>query len=274
MRKYSLTGNIILAFYVIFALINLPQYVSAAEYTFVRATSDNTYIYKVANELEDDKLFCLEYSYYAKVIGTQSQYYVVEIGDNNENFVKLTGYVKISSVQLIETIPAMPLYPTIKISINSTSADLKTSPSGSSSTAIAVLSSQKLNYYGKLTNNEATWYFVRHESGAMGYIKASAVNAFSIPLHPTPLPTIEIPDDPTPEDPVPEPEPPLDSTQILLILLICIPCAIIIVLIFVPSKNSENVREVNKPLVATTTVMSKYKPKYSNDDDLSDYDLL
>lgn len=266
---------ILIVLYILLSFFNPPEPAAAAEYTFVRATERDTYVYKVANELEDDKLFCLEYSYYAKVLSTYGQYYLIEIGDNNENFIKLTGYVKISSVQYVETLPSLPLYPLIIATINSTSADLKTNPSSTSTTAIAVLSNQKLNYYGKLTNHEATWYFVRHESGAMGYIKASNINAINIPLHPTPLPIIVIPDPPKDDDPIVEPPPTLDATQVLLILLICIPCAIIIVIIFIPGKrSSDTIRDPNKPLVATTTVVKRSKPRYVNDDDLSDYDML
>lgn len=85
--------------------------------SWVRITQDNTRFYRNPTNMDADIMFELEKSYYLKVVSEQSYFYQVELMDNGNGFVKIYGYVKKTDVTPCDTVPELPLYPAVYISV-------------------------------------------------------------------------------------------------------------------------------------------------------------
>lgn len=193
--------------------------------SWVRITQDNTRFYRNPTNMDADIMFELEKSYYLKVVSEQSYFYQVELMDNDNGFVKIYGYVKKTDVTPCDTVPELPLYPAVYVSVTGSNAILYSACSTASQPLCSVFYGQQLNYYGSMTVANSKWYFVK-TGETFAYINSAYASAPLINPHPTPLPGEETPE--------PEPiEPNTDSEkteqpsqsfdmQIALIILICI----------------------------------------------------
>lgn len=92
--------------------------------SWVRITQDNTRFYRNPTNMDADIMFELEKSYYLKVVSEQSYFYQVELMDNGNGFVKIYGYVKKTDVTPCDTVPELPLYPAVYISVTGSNAIL------------------------------------------------------------------------------------------------------------------------------------------------------
>ena len=254
-----------------------PGFTLADTVGWVRITQEGTRFYRNPTNMDADIMFELEKSYYLKIVSEQSYFYQVELMDNDNGFVKIYGYVKKTDVTPCETLPELPLYPAVSISVTSSNAILYSACSAASQPLCSVFYGQQLNYYGSMTVANSKWYFVK-TGETFAYINSAYASAPLINPHPTPLPGDLTPDpepvtptNPTPEDPVNTSEP--FDMQIALIILICIPAVIIVVILFIPtrSKPKSPVSEPYKNETAAANLPApapkekKARPRYFDD---------
>lgn len=208
--------------------------------SWVRITQDNTRFYRNPTNMDADIMFELEKSYYLKVVSEQSYFYQVELMDNDNGFVKIYGYVKKTDVTPCDTVPELPLYPAVYVSVTGSNAILYSACSTASQPLCSVFYGQQLNYYGSMTVANSKWYFVK-TGETFAYINSAYASAPLINPHPTPLPGEETPE-PEPVEPntdsekTEQPSQSFDM-QIALIILICIPAVIIVVILFIPTRS-------------------------------------
>jgi|GEM_PF-508616 len=167
--------------------------------SWVRITQDNTRFYRNPTNMDADIMFELEKSYYLKVVSEQSYFYQVELMDNGNGFVKIYGYVKKTDVTPCDTVPELPLYPAVYISVTGSNAILYSACSTASQPLCSVFYGQQLNYYGSMTVANSKWYFVK-TGETFAYINSAYASAPLINPHPTPLPGEETPE-PEPVEP-------------------------------------------------------------------------
>ena len=213
---------------------------------WARIVTDDVYLYASADTKQ--KLFVLEKSYYVNIIEeTDTMYQVAVMPAGSADFVQVIGWVRQNDVSLSTANPVEPTYPTVKLTVNAESVDLKLSPVPSSATSCAILNLQQVCYYGSIINYGKTWYYVRY-AGRFGYVDADAVTAPNISLHPTPLPqtppnkpTITYPSDTT--NPAPENNSP--ASEILLIVFVVVLAVGLTLALFLPGniKKKNNVFE-------------------------------
>lgn len=161
--------------------------------SWVRITQDNTRFYRNPTNMDADIMFELEKSYYLKVVSEQSYFYQVELMDNGNGFVKIYGYVKKTDVTPCDTVPELPLYPAVYISVTGSNAILYSACSTASQPLCSVFYGQQLNYYGSMTVANSKWYFVK-TGETFAYINSAYASAPLINPHPTPLPGEETPE--------------------------------------------------------------------------------
>ena len=244
--------------------------------SWVRITQDNTRFYRNPTNMDADIMFELEKSYYLKVVSEQSYFYQVELMDNDNGFVKIYGYVKKTDVTPCDTVPELPLYPAVYISVTGSNAILYSACSTASQPLCSVFYGQQLNYYGSMTVANSKWYFVK-TGETFAYINSAYASAPLINPHPTPLPGEETPE-PEPVQPntdSEQTEQPSQSfdMQIALIILICIPAVIIVVILFIPTRPKPK-SAVSEPyrnetaaanLPAPAPKEKKARPRYFDD---------
>lgn len=211
--------------------------------TWVRITQQDTWLYKNASSADGDKLFLLQYSYYAKVKEvTQNGFYYVELFDNVAGFVKILGYVPTEKVTPSTETPLSPTYPTVFSTVRLNNLILFSHPTAQSEAVCAVYQGQTLSYFGSYPTADKTWYFVRFEQ-SLCYVDADGVSLPAIGLHPTPVyvPTVtpEVDTTPTePETPTTE-EKDFSQWQIAIIALIALSAVVVVVVLFLPAKSKE-----------------------------------
>ena len=234
---------------------------AAAEW--YRIEKENVLFYKSPPDTADNVVFTLEYTYFVRPLSSSGAFFEVQLYENRNGFVKMTGYVRIADLEPYAKTPVPPLYPEVSLTVTA-STTLKKTPSNSGEDIAAVFSGKTVMYYGRAVAPD--WYFVRAD-GDFGYLPASRLSPLSIPVHPVPL--VEEPETPVVTDPVPDPEPPEKdkfALEIVLILLICIPALIIVVLLFLPRKNTPTKNE---------RLRQAHRPKYLDDSAyFDDLDLL
>ena len=196
--------------------------------------------------------------------------------DNDNGFVKIYGYVKKTDVTPCDTVPELPLYPAVYISVTGSNAILYSACSTASQPLCSVFYGQQLNYYGSMTVANSKWYFVK-TGETFAYINSAYASAPLINPHPTPLPGEETPE-PEPVQPntdSEQTEQPSQSfdMQIALIILICIPAVIIVVILFIPTRSKPK-SAVSEPyrnetaaanLPAPAPKEKKARPRYFDD---------
>ena len=167
---------------------------------WVRVVEDGIYLYSTADG--GTRTCTLLKSYYLSVLGESEGMYFVALLPGGADFPEITGYVRSSQVSPVELAPVSPCYPSVYISVNSGSTVMRLSPIASASVVTALLSAQRMCYYGSIYSEGTLWHFVLY-GGKFGYVPAADVTDPVIPLHPTPLPsrpTTAPPSDTEPND--------------------------------------------------------------------------
>lgn len=157
---------------------------AAQENEWVRVTKEGVKLF--ADENANKVLFVLEKSYYLEVLSETDTMYRVTVMQNQVDFPTISGCVKKDQVTRCDEQPVTPYYPTVKVSVDSDSAQIKLSPTPSSETVITVTNTQKMAFYGRIYSYDDEWYYVCF-CGKFGYVAACNVTAPVINLHPTPL---------------------------------------------------------------------------------------
>jgi len=244
---------------------------------WIRITNKDTWLYKNATTNNSDKLFVLQYSYYAKVKKTtQNGFYYVEVLDNFGDFVKVFGYVLMEEVEVQTETPLTPTYPTLLATINTPNTILFCLPDTTSQSVCVVYQGQILPYFGSYVTVDKTWYLVRMDQ-TLCYVNADNVSLPAVNLHPTPIITQTV--TPPVEEPPTQQEPTDTDTQsttqvqkfqVTLVAIIALSAVIIVVILFLPAKSKKqkeyfyDVNDLNKNALVTTDETS-LRPRYFDD---------
>lgn len=228
---------------------------------YARVKSANVKLYKTATEVEDYS------NYYFYIPET---YFVELLSYENENFfsaryMDIYGYVKISDVQCVSGIPTNPFASKISFRVFLPSGiDLRSSPSqsdGLNTLSTINFLETNLQYYGSISGEEAIiykgtdWYFCKYTKGGSeqnGYVYSvfcdllSTISPNTEILEYTSEPIFETKNTSTEVSSEENTISSLPSTsQILIIIAICIPCIFLIYLIFRPTRITA--RSYNEP---------------------------
>ena len=227
------------------------EYVASSP-QYARVKSANVKLYKTATEVED-------YSNYYFFI--PETYFVELTGYENEKFfcaryLDVVGYVKISEVQCVAGLPQKPFASQMSFRIFIPSGiELRSSPTQSE--GLNALSNinfleTNLQYYGTANGEEAisykgnVWYYCKYfkaDTELQGYVYSAYCDLLST-LQPN-TEVLEYVDEPTFQTKDTSADPANtdasisklpSTTQILIIVAICVPCILIIYLIFRPTK--------------------------------------
>jgi hypothetical protein len=219
------------------------NFASADTYTWVRIMDDATNLYTNPSEIK--VTLVLEKSYYLRVLDTLEQFYQVQLFDGANGFLPITGYVLKDKVALCDTIPLSPTYPTVTVTVSANSTALYFSPLNSSQMLIVATNTQQMNFYGRIQQNDITWYYVRY-GNVFGYVDSRNVTAPMIALHPTPLPMPEQPpvDEPANTEPSEEPTATkVSAAEILMIVFVAFLSVGLVLALFLPQKAERKERE-------------------------------
>ena len=243
---------------------------------WVRITNKDTWLYKNATNNDSDKLFILQYSYYAKVKETtQNGFYYVEVLDNFGDFVKVFGYVLAQQVEVQTQTPLSPTYPTLFATVSTTNTILFCLPDTTSQSVCVVYQGQVLSYFGTYPTRDKTWYLVRMDQ-TLCYVNADNVNLPAVNLHPTPI--VVQTEQPSQKEPT-TPDPPLTDTQnttqlsklqVTLVAIIALSAVVIVVILFLPAKSKKqkdffyDVKDDDKNSIVLTEETS-LRPRYFDD---------
>ena len=243
---------------------------------WVRITNKDTWLYKNATNNDSDKLFILQYSYYAKVKETtQNGFYYVEVLDNFGDFVKVFGYVLAQQVEVQTQTPLSPTYPTLFATVSTTNPILFCLPDTTSQSVCVVYQGQVLSYFGTYPTRDKTWYLVRMDQ-TLCYVNADNVNLPAVNLHPTPI--VVQTEQPSQKEPT-TPDPPLTDTQnttqlsklqVTLVAIIALSAVVIVVILFLPVKSKKqkdffyDVKDDDKNSIVLTEETS-LRPRYFDD---------
>lgn len=186
MRKLT---TLLLAFLFIFPSATKNVYADSNEY--LRIINDNTPFF--SDNLGNNLLFYLPFTYYVKILGSVNDFYHVEIEANG--LVSIDGYVPKNQL-FKDNLSVTNPYPVITIRTANDCTFYKDKLL--SSPIRYVFSAREMRYYGFAgeVQNEKV-YFVSYND-QLGYVKESDVLPFSVPIHPneqTFLPSPEEPSD-------------------------------------------------------------------------------
>ena len=237
-KTFCIFASIILCF-----VTFLPCCAAAAaeDVAWVRVTKDGVKLY--ADQTASKVMFVLEKTYYLQVIGEEGDTYRVTVMENQVDFPTISGCVKKDQVTKCAEQPIAPYYPTVKVTVDTDSAQIKLSPTPSSETVITVTNTQKMAYYGKTYYYDDEWYFVCF-CGKFGYVSAQYVTTPVISLHPTPLDqsVVAPPSDPDVTNPPSERDPAggnettprMGAAEIILIVFVALLALGVCLALFLP----------------------------------------
>lgn len=232
---------IVICFTLCLAVALALPHVANASTKYVRVIQDDVPLYTNA---EIKKVTCLlEKSYYLTVIEEIDDFYKVEIMGGDKLFPKIVGYVQRQLVEQENLQPVAPLYPTVSVTVQTSSASVYFSPLTSSDILVVATNTQQMSYYGKVIDQVTTWYYV-YFNGYFGYVDSANVTTPKIPLHPTPLPQPVTPPTTTPpsnesNQQIPEQSTRSGRNEILLIAFAAILATALTCALFLP-KTKEN----------------------------------
>lgn len=202
---------------------------------WVRIVDDNVKLYTNANASK--VTFELVKSYYLVVTAEVNGYYRVELMGNTLLFPTIVGYVNKNDVQEVTETPVNPLYPEETLYVNSDSALLRLSPLDSAEVVITATNTQSVSFYGEITSQGETWYYVYY-CGRFGYAPSTCFTNPNISLHPTPLP--QEPNDPPVVDDNPTggiTKPDSTAEAILIVFVVALAVALVVA-VFAPQRKN------------------------------------
>jgi hypothetical protein len=171
------------------ALILLITSIIGIPITYAKASSNEVYARIITHDtpfykspFDENPTFYLPYTYYVKVLNYQQDLAHIECyGDGNitaiDGFVP-TEYLYIDNLEVTSPFVVLELT-TVETAILYEDSSLLVQSQ-------YIFKDRKLNYYGQLTSNGITLYYVGYNS-KLGYVKESDVYPFSIPPHPNEL---------------------------------------------------------------------------------------
>lgn len=230
--------------------------VHAEEPYFAKAISKTVKLYRSTSGSED----------FTNVYFTIPQSYYIEIDkcDNNlffsARYIDVYGYVKKADVQCVNGIPETPFAnATFRVFVPG-GIELRSSPTQSQGLntieQIGYLETS-LKFYGEIegeeaiTNRTSTWFFCKYiKSGkeSFGYVYNAFCDSLTeIPANTEPLEYIDEPDFAVDASTTPADGDAMGSlpsvTQIIIIVAVCLPCLVIIYLLFRPTKITARAME-------------------------------
>lgn len=230
--------------------------VHAEEPYFAKAISKTVKLYRSTSGSED----------FTNVYFTIPQSYYVEIDkcDNNlffsARYIDVYGYVKKTDVQCVSGIPETPFAnATFRVFVPG-GIELRSSPTQSQGLntieQIGYLETS-LKFYGEIegeeaiTNRTSTWFFCKYiKSGkeSFGYVYNAFCDSLTeIPANTEPLEYINEPNFTVSASTTPADGDAMGSlpsvTQIIIIVAVCLPCLVIIYLLFRPTKITARAME-------------------------------
>ncbi len=251
-----------------FCLNNIPSVYADQSYVagspeYARVKSANVKLYRTATEVEDYS------NYYFYIPET---YFVELLSYENENFfsaryMDIYGYVKISDVQCVSGVPINPFASKISFRVFLPSGiELRSTPSqsdGLNTLSTINFLETNLQYYGSISGEEAIiykgtdWYFCKYTKGGSeqnGYVYSVFCDLLtSIPPNTEVLEYVSEPNFQTQSTSgeIKAEENSISSlpstSQILIIVAICIPCIFLIYLIFRPTRiTARSYKETSK----------------------------
>lgn len=225
-----------------FAFAQVGQYFAYAEgVEWARIVRTETYLY--ATEDCSKQTFALEKSYYVEILDTLERTYFVRVDCQDKQFPVICGYVLKNEVRVVDDVPQDPLYPTEKLVVSGASTSLRLAPTPSSDAVVVATNTQKVCYYGTITNYGKNWYYV-YFAGQFGYVLAEDVTEPKIQLHPV---AIDIPQNvptvaPTDDVEDADAEQPISPTaEIILTVFVSLLALAITFSLFLPVKSKKQV---------------------------------
>lgn len=218
------------------------EYVAFAEGgEWARVVRTDTYLY--ATEDCSKQTFALEKSYYVEILDTLERTFFVRVDCQDKQFPVICGYVLKNEVRVVEDVPQNPLYPTEKLVVSGASANLRLAPTPSSDAVVVATNTQKVCYYGTISNYGKSWYYV-YFAGQFGYVLAEEVTTPKVQLHPVAIdipqnvPTLAPADDG--EDTTTE-QPISPTAEIILTVFVSLLALAITFSLFLPVKSKKQV---------------------------------
>lgn len=290
LQKNNLLNLFAILILLIFFIISFFQstaninscFAETKETYFAKVLASNVKLYRSTNGSEDvtNIFFVIPQSYFVEISYCSNENYY------NARYQDITGYVKKQEVKCISGIPDTPFATASFRVFIPGGIDLRSSPSQSeglnSVTKINFLETN-LKYYGSIDGEEAisykstTWYFckyIRGEEEIFGYVYSAYCDLLtSIPVNTEVVEYIEEPSFSinTSTNPSQEPIDAINSlpttTQIIIIVAVCLPCVVIIYLLFKPTKITAKALEN-----AELKTSRKSKKKKIHHQDYYEYD--
>lgn len=232
-----LITTFLLIIYIIFPSSYIK--VSASSKQYARAVSSNVNLYKFSvedNSIENILCF-VEKTYFVEIISDEVDSYKV-------NYNGITGYIKKNDVVPVQNEPTTPFPINIKMTI-ANNCNFRSTPTTHPSTNNIISTihagETNINFIGRIFAEESidfggtTWYYVSF-NGERGYIYNKYIKSIT-PLYPNNEETIVIPDNNfTQVGPLSE------TNNVIVIILLFIPCIAILFILYLPIKNSTRQR--------------------------------
>ena len=206
---------------------------------YARAISGNINLYRLSVEDNNiENILCLvEKTYFVEIISDNVDSYKV-------NYNGIVGYIKKNDVVIVQNEPTTPFPVNIKITIGS-NCNLRSTPTTHPSTnnIISTIYSGEtdLTYIGRIFAEESidfggtTWYYVSF-NGQRGYVYNKYIKSIT-PIYPNNEETII-----KSESNFTQVSPLSETNNIIIIILLFIPCMAILFILYLPRKNSTRQR--------------------------------
>lgn len=236
----GIMGKIALIF-VLVCWAFMPNFAFAEGGQWARIVRTDTYLY--ATEDCSKQTFALEKSYYVEILDTLERTYFVRVDCQDKQFPVICGYVFKNEVRVVDKVPQDPLYPTEKLVVSGASASIRLAPTPSSDAVVVATNTQKICYYGTITNYGKSWYYV-YFAGQFGYVLAEEVTLPNIRLHPVAIDTPQSVPTVAPADDVEDvtPEQSVSPTaEIILTVFVSLLALAITFSLFLPVKSKKQV---------------------------------
>lgn len=237
-------------------LLSPTNFVEAStdEIIYARITTNNVCFYSAPND--SSALFYLPNSYFVQLLDNAGDYFY------SARYSDLYGYVKKSEVTVVKGSPITPYAEKLSFRVISLNGlELRSVPKSSSPFEIVdnvPYLETDLVYYGTMAGDamvpECTnlWYYCKYLNGStysMGYLYSLFCDKLS--SIPTNTEVLEIRTEPIfVEEETGGPTSTLNfsnPTQILIVVAVCLPCLLIIYLLFKPARLAKSEAEKDKP---------------------------